>query len=66
LDPTLPVGASVLKATNAFDDLVGESASSQCRLDALERLRLGMAYEYDPRVVAALSRVVERTMSRAA
>jgi hypothetical protein len=66
LDPTLPVGASVIKATNAFDDLVGESASSQRRLDALERLRLGMAYEYDPRVVDALSRVVERTTSRAA
>jgi hypothetical protein len=35
-------------------------------LDALERLRLGMAYEYDPRVVAALSRVIERAMARAA
>jgi HD superfamily phosphodiesterase len=66
LDPTLPVGASVIKAANAFDDLVGESASPQRRLDALERLRLGMAYEYDPRVVAALSRVVERSLSRAA
>lgn len=66
LDPTLPVGASVIKAANAFDDLVGESASPQRRLDALERLRLGMAYEYDPRVVAALSRVVERAMARAA
>lgn len=66
LDPTLPVGASVIKAANAFDDLVGESGRAQRRLDALERLRLGMAYEYDPRVVAALSRVVERTMSRVA
>lgn len=66
LDPTLPVGASVIKAANAFDDLVGESAAPQRRLDALERLRLGMAYEYDPRVVAALSRVVERSMPRAA
>ncbi len=63
-DPTLPVGASVIKAANAFDDLVGESSSGQRRLDALERLRLGMAYEYDPRVVAALSRVVERALSR--
>lgn len=66
LDPTLPVGASVIKAANAFDDLVGESGSPQRRLDALERLRLGMAYEYDPRVVAALSRVVERSMPRGA
>ena len=66
LDPTLPLGAAVIKAVNAFDDLVGESRSAQLRLDALERLRLGMAYEYDPRVVAALSRVVERAMPRAA
>ncbi|GAA0621222.1 metal-dependent phosphohydrolase [Sporichthya brevicatena] len=62
LDPTLPLGASVIKAANAFDDLVGESTSPRVRLDALERLRLGMAYEYDPRVVAALSRVVERSL----
>ncbi|WP_019876164.1 HD-GYP domain-containing protein [Sporichthya polymorpha] len=62
MDPTLPLGASVIKAANAFDDLVGESTSSRVRLDALERLRLGMAYEYDPRVVAALSRVVERSL----
>lgn len=65
-DPTLPIGAAVIKTANAFDDLVGESASPQHRLDALERLRLGMAYEYDPRVVAALSRVVERGLTRAA
>lgn len=59
-DPTLPVGAAVLKVANAYDDLVGDEPG-QRRLDALERLRLGMAYEYDPRIVAALSRVVDRT-----
>jgi hypothetical protein len=32
--------------------------------DALERLRLGMAYEYDPRVVETLTRVVTRTAER--
>ena len=31
------------------------------RLEALERLRLGMAYEYDPRVVDSLSRIVDRS-----
>jgi hypothetical protein len=66
LDPTLPLGAAVIKAVNAYDDLVGESTPAQQRLDALERLRLGMAYEYDPRVVTALSRVVERAINRAA
>ncbi len=64
LDPTLPLGAAVIKVANAFDDLVGDATASQRRLDALERLRLGMAYEYDPRVVEALSRVVGRTLVR--
>lgn len=63
-DPTLPVGAAVIKVANAFDDLVGDATACQRRLDALERLRLGMAYEYDPRVVEALSRVVERALVR--
>ena len=29
----------------------------------LERLRLGMAYDYDPKVVETLSRIVERNTS---
>jgi hypothetical protein len=59
-DPTLPLASQVIKVANAYDDLVGSSAEGQRRLEALERLRLGMAYEYDPRVVAALTAVVER------
>lgn len=37
-----------------------ETVSPEMVADALERLRLGMAYEYDPRVVEALSRVLAR------
>ena len=33
------------------------------RLAALERLRLGMAYDYDPRVVEALAVVLQRSMA---
>ena len=57
----VPLAARIIKAVNAFDDLVGDSFEISRRLGALERLRLGMAYEYDPTVVESLSKTVERT-----
>ena len=57
----VPLAARIIKAVNAYDDLVGDSFEISRRLDALERLRLGMAYEYDPTVVESLSQTVERT-----
>ena len=57
----VPLAARIIKAVNAYDDLVGNSYEPGARLDALERLRLGMAYEYDPTVVDSLSKTVERT-----
>ena len=60
--PDVPLAARIIKAVNAYDDLVGDSVEVGRRLDALERLRLGMAYEYDPTVVESLSKTVERTV----
>jgi HD domain len=60
VDGTLPLASRIIKAANAYDDLVGDSRESMRRLEALERLRLSMAYDYDPRVVSSLARVVER------
>ena len=61
-DETVPLGSRIIKAVSAYDDLVTEAGGEMHgRGDALERLRLGMAYEYDPRVVAALADVVART-----
>ena len=60
IDHTVPLASRIIKAVNAYDDLVGEAEAAGRRLDALERLRLGMAYEYDPRVVESLARVLER------
>jgi len=57
----VPLASRIIKAVNAYDDLVGESAETGRRLEALERLRLGMAYEYDPTVVESLSKTVERS-----
>jgi len=63
VDATVPLGSRIIRAVNAFDDLVGGSVESGRRYDALERLRLGMAYDYDPKVVETLSRIVERNTS---
>jgi len=61
-DAGVPMASRIIRAANAYDDLVGGSLDSDRRLAALERLRLGVAYEYDPRVVDILTRAVERTM----
>jgi hypothetical protein len=60
VDPTVPIGSRIIRAVNAYDDLVGDNREQGRALEALERLRLGMAYEYDPVVVESLSRVVAR------
>jgi hypothetical protein len=60
-DVTVPLASRIIKVVNAYDDMVAGSLETVRRLEALERLRLGMAYEYDPRVVESLSRVVERS-----
>jgi hypothetical protein len=57
----VPLGSRIIKAVNAYDDMVGDSLELTRRLTALERLRLGMAYEYDPRVVDSLSKTVGRS-----
>ncbi len=57
----IPLAARIIKAVNAYDDLVGDSYEVSRQLEALERLRLGMAYEYDPTVVESLSKTVERS-----
>ena len=56
----VPMASRIIKAVNAYDDLVGDSELLSRQLEALERLRLGMAYEYDPTVVESLSKTVER------
>ena len=57
----VPIASRIIKVVNAYDDLVGDTTETSRRLDALERLRLGMAYEYDPMVVESLSKMVERS-----
>jgi len=55
-----PRGSRIIRAANAFDDLVGTSADTCRTMAALERLRLDTAAEYDPHVVEALAKVARR------
>ncbi|WP_314171996.1 HD-GYP domain-containing protein [Streptomyces winkii] len=55
-----PLTARIVRAVNAYDDMVAGKASMERSLRALERLRLGSARDFEPRVVEALSRVVSR------
>lgn len=57
-----PVTARIVRAVNAYEDMVAGNAAMEGSLRALERLRLGSAHAYEPRVVEALSRVVSRTV----
>jgi hypothetical protein len=55
-----PLAGRIVRAVNAYEDLTGEAVALDDRLAAVERLRLATGYEYDPRVVEALMRVLAR------
>jgi HD domain len=55
-----PLGSRIIRAANAFDDLVGGAFDPARAAEAVHRLQLDTACEYDPRAVEALSRVVHR------
>jgi hypothetical protein len=57
---TPPMGSRVIRAANAFDDLVAGSTDRDRAAAAIDRLMLAPDNEYDPRVVAALVTVVGR------
>ncbi|MEU8267653.1 HD domain-containing phosphohydrolase [Sphaerisporangium sp. NPDC049002] len=55
-----PLASRVIKAANAYDDLVGGSTDRDRAAAALERLRVDGGDEYDPAVVESMARVVDR------
>ena len=55
-----PLGSRIIRAANAFDDLVGGSADRDRIGAALDRLRMDTDTEYDPGVVSALAMVTGR------
>ncbi|HEX9774257.1 MAG TPA: HD domain-containing phosphohydrolase [Actinomycetota bacterium] len=59
-DPGLPIGARIVKVASAYDDLRRPGTIGISSQDALDRISQGMAFEYDPGVVTALRRTIER------
>ena len=59
----LPMSSRIIKVANAYDDLCGPDGNDD---RAMERIHLGLGYEYDPRVVDSLTRVLERRRGRSA
>jgi hypothetical protein len=57
----LPLSSRIIKVCNAYDDLAGDSPTPARRNTAIERIHLGLGYEYDPRVVDALIRALARS-----
>jgi hypothetical protein len=59
--PGPPLGSMIIRAANAFDDMVGSSADRERSAAALDRMRLDPV-QYDGVVVAALTGVVSRRL----
>ena len=55
----VPVSSRIIKVANAFDDFSHGRTDAQSVEAALERIHLGLGYEYDPEVVEALLRTIE-------
>ena len=55
-----PLGSRVIRAANAFDDLVSGSPDRDRTAAAIDRLKLDAGTEYDPLVVAAMAAVTDR------
>ncbi len=54
LGEEIPLASRILKVVNAYEDLTAGARSVRAREAAVERIYLGLGYEYDPRVVDAL------------
>jgi HD-GYP domain-containing protein (c-di-GMP phosphodiesterase class II) len=57
------MSSRIIKVANAYDDLCDPGGNDH---RAMERIHLGLGYEYDPRVVDSLTRVLERRRGRSA
>jgi hypothetical protein len=55
-----PLASRIIRAVNAFDDLVGNSADTGRAAAVVDRLRLDTSVEYDLLVVEALARIIAR------
>jgi HD domain len=63
LGEDLPLASRIIKVCNAYDDVAGRLPTPERQTVAMERINLGLGYEYDPGVVDALVRVLARAGS---
>jgi putative nucleotidyltransferase with HDIG domain len=56
----LAMGTKIIKVASAYDDLTRPAGVGRTPWDAIEKLHIGMAYDYDPAVIQALTRVLEK------
>lgn len=59
-DEEIPLAGRIIKVVNAYDDFVHLLSAPDRSAAAIERIHLGLGYEYDPRVVDAVVTVVRR------
>jgi hypothetical protein len=55
-----PLASRIIKAANAYDDMMGGSTDRDRAAATIDRLRLDPRREFDPAVVDALAKAVER------
>lgn len=58
-DERIPLESRIIKLANAFEDLTGGSRDGGAVSVALERIQLGLGYEYDPELVDDLLAVLK-------
>lgn len=61
LGEDVALGSRIIKVANAYDDLTQQDSGASAVDAALERIQLGLGYEYDPDVVTALAVVTSAT-----
>ena len=61
-DPAPPLGSRIIRAANAFDDMVGSSTERDRSIAAIDRMRLDPV-RYDVDVVTVLSEVASRRVA---
>lgn len=59
----VPLVSRIIKVANAFDDLTGGEWDPIRRAAAMERIHLGLGYEYDPQVVEALTGITSDSLT---
>jgi hypothetical protein len=57
-DPNIPIGSQIVRVAARYDSALDDGISP---IEAMELLHKGVAYDYDPEIVMALRRVLERT-----